>query len=93
MIQAGKRAPLFLAPMVFSVPLFSRRRDMMTQSEIERKALEKAAKYICTMKCGLCPMVVENMPCPQECDLETRPWRCWFAYFQSQSQAKEEAEH
>jgi hypothetical protein len=63
----------------------------MTECETELKALEKAAKYICTMKCGLCPMVVENIPCPQQCDLETAPWRCWFAYFRSQSQ--QESEH
>ncbi|MCK9293909.1 MAG: hypothetical protein M0P70_02405 [Desulfobulbaceae bacterium] len=57
----------------------------MSESEIGLKALEKAAKYICTIKCGLCPMVVENIPCPQECNLETLPWQCWFAYFRAQS--------
>jgi hypothetical protein len=57
----------------------------MAKREIELKALEKAAKYICTIKCGLCPMVVENIPCPGECNLESLPWQCWFAYFQAQS--------
>ena len=57
----------------------------MSECESIRKALEKAAKYICTCKCGLCPMMVEKIACPQECNLETLPWQCWFAYFQKQS--------
>lgn len=44
-------------------------------------ALEIAAKYICTIKCGLCPMAVENFPCPQACTMDVRPWQCWVAYF------------
>ncbi len=48
---------------------------------LERNALEKAAKYICTLKCGLCPMVEEGFSCPTECDTETRPWRCWVEFF------------
>lgn len=48
-------------------------------------ALEKAAKYICTMKCGLCPMVVENFTCHYECTMETRPWKCWMHYFTAAS--------
>ena len=44
-------------------------------------ALENAAKYICTSKCGLCPMVVEGFKCPAECDLKTLPWQCWYKYF------------
>lgn len=57
----------------------------MSEYEAVSKALEKAAKYICTLKCGLCPLVVENSPCPQECDLDTPPWQCWVAYFRAQS--------
>ncbi len=48
-------------------------------------ALEKAAKYICTSKCGLCPMVTEGFRCPKECDLDTKPWQCWFIYFREKS--------
>ncbi|MEW6501945.1 MAG: hypothetical protein ACOY8P_04705 [Thermodesulfobacteriota bacterium] len=47
----------------------------------QTRALEKAAKYICTAKCGLCPMVVEKYPCPRQCTLTTKPWQCWAAYF------------
>ncbi len=44
-------------------------------------ALEKAAKIICTMKCGLCPLREENFSgCPDICTEQTRPWRCWVAY-------------
>ena len=43
--------------------------------------LEKAAKYICNVKCGLCPMVVEGTPCFQKCGLDTLPWQCWLFYF------------
>ncbi|HIJ79680.1 MAG: hypothetical protein OEY01_13170 [Desulfobulbaceae bacterium] len=44
-------------------------------------ALEMAAKYICTIKCGQCPLVVEKFPCPQKCTLDVLPWQCWLAYF------------
>ena len=47
----------------------------------DRKALEKAAKYICNMKDGLCPMVVEKMECRTVCTLETLPWQCWLILF------------
>ncbi len=47
----------------------------------QKRALEKAAKYICTSKCGLCPMVVEHFSCPHRCTLRTKPWQCWLAYF------------
>lgn len=50
------------------------------------KALEEAAKYICTMKCGMCPMAVEKFPCPQTCTLEILPWQCWITYFRSKEQ-------
>ncbi len=56
------------------------------------EALESAAKYICTMKCGKCPMAVEQFPCPQACTMDTRPWQCWIAYFREKQQALAEHE-
>jgi hypothetical protein len=50
------------------------------------KALDDAAKYICTMKYGLCPMAAEKFPCPQTCTQEIRPWQCWVTYFLSKHQ-------
>jgi hypothetical protein len=44
-------------------------------------ALEKAAKIICNMKSGLCPMREENFSgCPWACTEDIRPWQCWVAY-------------
>jgi hypothetical protein len=41
-------------------------------------ALEKAAKIICSMKCGLCPIREDNFTgCPYACTEDIRPWRCW----------------
>ncbi len=48
-------------------------------------ALEKAAKHICTARCGRCPHVVEHYPCPGECTLDTVPWECWARYFLDQA--------
>lgn len=50
-------------------------------TENETLAFEQATKYLCTLTCGRCPMVMENFPCPEECSEETRPWRCWVAFF------------
>jgi hypothetical protein len=47
----------------------------------DRQALEKAAKYICNLKDGLCLMVVENMICRKVCTLDTLPWQCWLTHF------------
>jgi hypothetical protein len=45
------------------------------------QALEKAAKMICNLKCGLCPIREESFSgCPWTCTEETRPWQCWVAY-------------
>ncbi|OGQ86400.1 MAG: hypothetical protein A2512_05540 [Deltaproteobacteria bacterium RIFOXYD12_FULL_56_24] len=44
-------------------------------------ALEKAAKHICTARCGRCPHVVEQYPCPKECNLDTIAWECWMQFF------------
>ena len=56
------------------------------------KALEEAAKYICTMKCGMCPLAVEKFPCLQTCSLEVHPWQCWVTYFQSKEQPRSQQE-
>lgn len=48
---------------------------------LDKNAMEHAAKYICTLKCGLCPMVEEGFSCRAECGIETRPWRCWIDFF------------
>lgn len=54
-------------------------RDIRT----DENAFERAAKYICTIQCGRCPMIVEKFPCPKTCDLETLAWQCWMAYFRT----------
>lgn len=51
------------------------------ETKLER-ALEKAAKMICTMKLGLCPVRESNFTgCPSICQEDTLPWQCWVAYF------------
>ena len=48
------------------------------------RALEKAAKMICTMKCGLCPVREDNFPgCPYRCHEDILPWQCWVAYLRT----------
>ena len=48
--------------------------------ELEQ-ALEKAAKIICGLKCGLCPIREENFSgCPVACHEDIRPWQCWVAH-------------
>ena len=49
----------------------------------KEKALEIAAKYLCNLLDGRCPLAVEKYPCPTECGPETLPWRCWINYFQA----------
>lgn len=51
--------------------------------------LEMAAKYICNLRDGLCPMVVENYQCLSACGPDTQPWRCWINHFQTLVSAKE----
>lgn len=62
---------------------------MKAQAEHERStvitALEKAAKYICTTRCGQCPHVVVQYPCPHDCTLDTMAWECWMQYFLDQA--------
>jgi hypothetical protein len=55
--------------------------DQAKQLEDVKQALANAAKYICNLKCGLCPLVVEEFHCEFECSLETLPWKCWRYYF------------
>jgi hypothetical protein len=57
--------------------------DILMLSDIQ--ALEKAAKYICNIKDGLCPMVVEKMVCRKVCPLDTLPWQCWLTHFKQQA--------
>ena len=46
------------------------------------KALEKAAKKICNLKCGLCPIQEADFAgCPGACHEEIRPWQCWVVHF------------
>ena len=50
--------------------------------EESEKALEKAAKFICNLKCGLCPLREKDFQgCPYECTEEIKPWQCWVAHF------------
>ena len=45
-------------------------------------ALESAAKFICNLKCGLCPLREKDFQgCPYECNEDVGPWQCWVAYF------------
>ena len=51
------------------------------ETTILERALEKAAKIICTTKCGLCPIQEEKFSgCPVACDEETHPWQCWVVH-------------
>ncbi|MEA2116767.1 MAG: hypothetical protein U9P36_15495 [Thermodesulfobacteriota bacterium] len=53
---------------------------------VSELALEKAAKIICNLKCGLCPMREENFSgCPYTCDEEIRPWKCWVIHLRELS--------
>jgi hypothetical protein len=55
--------------------------DQKKQLDDEKFALENAAKYICNLKCGLCPLIAEGFNCEFDCNLETVPWKCWRFYF------------
>ncbi|MBU0961782.1 MAG: hypothetical protein KKD01_07760 [Proteobacteria bacterium] len=48
---------------------------------IEEKALIKAAKLICNLKSGVCPMYEPDfLGCPHTCNEDIRPWQCWVSY-------------
>lgn len=47
-------------------------------------ALEKAAKMICTMKLGACPLQEDNFSgCPSNCHVNVLPWQCWVTHLVS----------
>ncbi len=51
---------------------------MKRNISIEEKALIKAAKLICDLKSGLCPIHEPGFSgCPQACTGDIRPWQCW----------------
>ena len=53
---------------------------------VDELALEKAAKKICTLKCGLCPVREEDFAgCPVVCHEDIKPWQCWVAHFRGQA--------
>ncbi|MDH5298490.1 MAG: hypothetical protein OEV91_05675 [Desulfobulbaceae bacterium] len=53
---------------------------------VVEQALEKAAKMICNLKCGVCPIREKDFQgCLLPCGEETRPWQCWVAHFKSQT--------
>lgn len=55
--------------------------DTDTNSMKLELALKKAAKIICGLKCGLCPMREENFSgCPYPCTEDVRPWQCWVEH-------------
>ncbi len=56
-------------------------------------ALERAAKYICTLKSGMCPMTEEKFTCRAECDLETLPWQCWIDFFKQRTGRSDNKSH
>ncbi|MDF1577225.1 MAG: hypothetical protein RQ753_08160 [Desulfurivibrionaceae bacterium] len=56
----------------------------METSQNDVALLEKAAKYICNFREGLCPMVVEGFSCKWPCSEETLPWQCWIELFKEQ---------
>lgn len=47
----------------------------------EGKALEAAAKYICNLQDGRCPLVMDDYRCQSACAMDTQPWRCWIDHF------------
>lgn len=53
---------------------------------VDELALEEAAKKICNLKCGLCPVKEEDFAgCSVVCHEDVRPWKCWVAHFWSQA--------
>ena len=47
-------------------------------------ALEKAAKMICGLQYGRCPVKEEQFAgCPVTCHEDIRPWQCWVSHFRS----------
>jgi hypothetical protein len=51
------------------------------RNENMERALEKAAKMICTLQYGRCPVQEEHFPgCPCVCHEDILPWQCWVSY-------------
>ncbi len=64
---------------------------MDTKRSLESKALVKAAKIICELKSGLCPIREEDFSgCPFACTEDIRPWQCWVAYLTAHAGRHEE---
>jgi hypothetical protein len=56
------------------------------ERNISELALEHAAKIICELKYGLCPLREENFSsCPYTCSEDIRPWQCWVAHLREVS--------
>jgi len=52
------------------------------------RALEEAARMICILKCGRCPLGEKTFQgCPCECNEEVRPWQCWVAHLMGLARA------
>ncbi|MBC8318521.1 MAG: hypothetical protein H8E41_11490 [Desulfobulbaceae bacterium] len=61
----------------------------MRNEEILESALEKAAKVVCNLKCGLCPIHEDGFSgCPYDCREEILPWQCWAAHFKQIGESK-----
>jgi len=53
------------------------------ESILER-ALEKAAKMICNLQYGRCPVQEEHFSgCPSMCHEDIVPWQCWVSYLRT----------
>lgn len=57
---------------------------------IEEQALIKAAKLICNLKSGVCPIYeADFLGCPRPCNEDIRPWQCWVVHLTSLVSNKE----
>jgi hypothetical protein len=55
--------------------------ETLRNNNVSETALIHAAKIICNLKCGLCPMQEDNFSdCTYTCNEDIRPWQCWVAY-------------
>ncbi len=62
---------------------------LLLSDHVHDLALEKAAKKICTLKCGLCPLKEEDFfGCQVPCHEDIRPWQCWVAHFKKLASEK-----
>ncbi len=66
---------------------------MGTNRSPEARALVRAAKMICELKSGLCPLRERDFTgCPHACTEDIRPWQCWVAHLTARAMAEEPAE-